>query len=182
MEVVVEKYHAAELLMMLNDLERVQFISLKNYRNQEGELSDYVLIAGFDYERARQKDIVRLMSVSYEGLKEVARREMLAALDDNSNAETRSAASQAQIDAYRHIGKNSKIHIASMSVKIWAFCRAKKVLEPVTYKPVKSRELTILKNRIKKELRMSTPNYRCFTLKEIVGAKISGQHLEIVHS
>src|SRR5688572_26436947 len=61
-----------------------RFVSIKNYHNQHGEISNYLINLGMKYADQRDKDINKLMMVSFEGVKEVVRREMLAAKMDNT--------------------------------------------------------------------------------------------------
>lgn len=168
-----------EYLFKLNALGSVKFMSIRNYTNKQGEISNYTLIAAFEYAKAVQKDIKRLQAVSYEGLKEIARRELLESFLKNQNDDTRSAQSQAQIDAYVKLGANSRVHIDTKTILVWAFVRKKVVLVKGEYKSVNHQAKTIQKDLIKKELRLSTDRFRQFKLEKITSSAMQGETLEI---
>jgi hypothetical protein len=172
--------HPVNLLFALNDLNAPRFISIRNYRNANGEKSNYLLIAAVSYQRAVQKDIERLNRVRYTGHKEVARRELLEVLIRNQSDATRTVASEAQIAAYAKLGGNSRVHVDSRSILVWAFLRSKTVIEKGTYKPSNPGMMVKLKNEIKKELRLSSCNFRQFKLQGITECRLNGQTLEIV--
>lgn len=168
-----------EYLFKLNALGSVKFMSIRNYTNKQGETSNYTLIAAFDYGKAVQKDIKRLQAVSYEGLKEIARRELLDSLQKNQNDDTRSVQSQAQIDAYMKLGANSRVHVDTKTIFVWAFLRKKVVLVKGEYKSVNHLAKTVFKDQIKKELKLSTNNFRQFKLDKITSSAMEGETLEI---
>jgi len=168
-----------EYLFKLNRLDAVKFMSIRNYTNANGETSNYTLIAAFQYQKAVEKDIVRLQRVKYEGVKELARLEMLNALIKNQSDETRSVQSQAQLDAYVALGQNSRIHLSTKTIMVYAFLRAKKVLVPGTYKQVNKALKTKFKEQIAKELRLSTRNFRQFKLAQISASALNGERLDI---
>lgn len=174
------KINAIDLLVKLANLDRVKFIALHNYENAAGEVSNYTLIAAYKYAKAVQKDIERLSGVCYTGHKEVARVQMLDVLIRNQDDATRTAASWAQINAYVPIAMHSKLHEATGNIRIWAFLRSKKTLQSVPQKKVNKGMMEQLKDEIRRELRMSTPNFRLFKLETITEAIIEGTTLKIV--
>lgn len=169
-----------QLLFALNEMKSARFISIRNYRNANGEKSNYLLIAAVSYGRAVQKDIERLSGVEYTGKKELARRELLDVLIRNQSDATRTVASEAQIASYAKLGQNSRVHIDSRSIMVWAFLRYKHLIEPGTYKKSNPGEMVRLKNAIKKELRLSTSNFRQFKLSGISKCRLNGQTLEVM--
>lgn len=174
------KKNPIELLFELNGLDRVKFISIRNYKNAAGELSNYTLIAAYGYGKAVQKDIERLSGVCYDGYKEVARQQMLEVLIRNQQESTCTPASQAQRDAYVKLGQNSRVHIDSRTIRVWAFLRQKTILKPVASRPVNKGMMERLKDEIKEELRLSTRNFRQFKLENIREVAMNGQTLKIV--
>jgi len=169
-----------QLLFALNDIQSARFISIRNYRNAQGEKSNYLLIAAVSYGRAVRKDIERLNRVRYTGQKELARLELLNVLIRNQNDATRTVASQAQLDAYAKLGQNSRVHVDSRSIMVWAFLRYKHVIEPGTYKKSNPGVMVRLKNEIKKELRLSTNNFRQFKLSGISKCRLNGTSFEVI--
>ncbi len=174
------KTNPIEYLFRLNALDRVKFMLIRNYQNQNGEVSNYNLIAAFEYGKAVQKDIKRLQTVKYGyPLKEIARQELLTSLVNNQNLETKSNQSKAQQDAYVKLGANSRIHLETKTIFVWAFLRRKTILVTGNYPMSNKQEKTLLKEMIKKELRLSTPNFRQFKLSEIHESRVQNQTLEI---
>jgi hypothetical protein len=169
-----------ELLFKLNEVPAPRFIAIKNYRNAKGEVSNYVVIAGVKYTNAVKKDIERLKAVQYTGYKEDARKQMLESLIRNQKDETRSAASWGQINAYAKLGQNSRVHIDSRQIRIHAFTRQKTIIVPGNYKPTTTGMMEKYKNEIKKELRLSTCNFRQFKLETVSQVTMNGTTLEIV--
>lgn len=169
-----------QLLFALNDLASARFISIRNYRNANGELSNYLLIAAVSYGRAVQKDIARLNRVRFTGHKESARLQMLESLVRNLSDATRSNASQAQIDAYATLGQNSRVHVDSRLIRVWAFLRSKHVIEPGTYKSSNPGMMEKFKREIKKELRLSSCNFRQFKLETVSQCRMNGTTFEVI--
>lgn len=169
-----------ELLFKLNDVPSPKFIAIKNYRNAKGELSNYVLIVGAKYSNAVKKDIERLKAVQYSGFKEDARKQMLESLLRNLKDETRSAASWGQINSYAKLGQNSRVHIDSRLIRVWALVRSKSILVPGNYKVNALGMMDKYKNEIKRELRLSTCNFRQFKLETVREVVMNKETLEIV--
>jgi hypothetical protein len=169
-----------ELLFKLNDLPAPRFIAIHNYRNAKGEISNYLLIAAASYGNAVKKDIERLQRVRYTSFKEDARKQMLESLLRNLKDETRSAASQSQIDSYAKLGQNSRVHVDSRLIRVWGLVRNKSILVPSNYKSGSMGMMDKYKNEIKSELRLSTSNFRQFKLETVTSVTMNGTTLKIV--
>jgi len=156
-----------------------RFVSVKGYQNNEGEVSDYVINTGIEYENIVLRDIEKLKAIQYnDELKEKARMELLSSLEQNLTAETRSNQSEAQRDSYTHITPNIKVHNGTNELYVVGQRVHKKVLVPVERKPTNKRALTLKKDEIKKELGLGTGNYRNFKLGKIAEMRISGNVLK----
>lgn len=160
-----------------------KFVHVRNYKNQQGEVSNYLINLGMSFSEQRQKDVIKLLAVSYEGTKEIARRELLASKDDNTKDETRTVASQAQIDAYETLCNNVRIHKATFELHLSAFLVKKTVIEAIQYKTVNSAEKTLAKKAIEKELDLATAKYRTFKFSNMDQTVISinGDQIEITY-
>jgi hypothetical protein len=165
---------------------KAQFVYIKNYRNQQGEVSNYLINLGMSYDEQRLKDIAKLEAKKFEQdtIKEIARREMLDSKIKNTSDETRTNASKAQIDAYLELCNNVKLHKESFELHMKSFLVKKEIIIPGVYKPVNSSDKTIAKRQIGKELDLSTDNYRQFKFANMDQTVISinGEKIEITYT
>ncbi len=159
-----------------------RFVSVKNYRNQQGEVSNYLIQLGMKYEEQREKDIVKLMAVSFEGVKELVRREMLASKLDNTTNEYRTNGSFGQLDAYEELCENVKIHKGKEELYLKAFLVQKDVLVSVESKRVHGYK-TMAKYIVSKELDLTTDKYRLFRFSNMEKTQvgINGRIIEITY-
>jgi hypothetical protein len=108
---------------------------------------------------------------------------MLDSKIKNTSDETRTKASEAQINAYVELCQNVKIHKDSFELHLKSFLVKKEVIEAVQYKPVDSRPKTLAKKAIEKELNLSTAKYRQFKFSNMDQTVISinGEQIEITY-
>jgi len=149
-----------------------KFVAVNSYKTKEGEISNYVINTNVNFDGLKQADIEHLQSLSYEGIAEEARVALLESLEANRNDETRSNQSQAQLDAYTYITPAIKVHNETKNLYVVGQRVKKTVLVAGTYKEVKSRPLTIEKNKIKKNLK--TEKYRNFLVGNMAEIKMQG--------
>ena len=144
----------------------VSFFAVKGYQNEQGEISNYVINVGSDFEKAKKADIKFLQNLKVATIKdaksdvvllEQARQELLKALIEPSKTR-----SEGQTDAYEHIAPNVKRHLTNGNLYVFGTRVNKNVLVKGTYPVVNSRPLTIAKDEIR-ELLKST-KYRQFKL------------------
>lgn len=175
-QVIIAPSDLAKMLVELAKVKTPKFVSVKNYENNEGEVSDYVINLGVSYESLVKKDIAALAEMKLTGIKEQARIALLMALASNQG-EFRSNQSKGQRDAYIEILPNVRLHKDSGRLFVRGFRISKTVLIEGNYKSVNSADLTIAKNKIRKEL--STPKYRQFAMDKISQVRMNGETLEI---
>ena len=159
----------------------VSFVSIKNYTNQQGETSNYLFNLGINYDKAKQDDIKLLQDLDVTTLKEAkssiidlekAKVELINAfIKPNENR------SNGQQDAYTSIGNGIKVHNESGLLYVWGFQQNKTVLVKGTYKEVKSSDLTIAKNELRKLLK--TGKFKQFSVAVGNTIKANGTTLEI---
>lgn len=158
----------------------VSFVSIRNYTNKQGEVSNNLINVGASYEKAKQKDIELLENLdatqytfkSAPDLIEEARVELIKAFlkpDENR--------SQGQKDAYTNIVPGVKVHNETGVLYIYGYRENKTVLKEGEYKAVKSAPLTIAKNELRKLLR--TGNFVNFGIEAGNTIKCNGECLEI---
>lgn len=132
----------------------VTFISIKNYTNSSGEISNNLINIGASYERAKQADIEFLKNLDItkiEGdpiLLAQARTELI-----NSFIKPNENISNGQINAYVNILPGLKVHIETGEIYIYGYRENKTIVQKGEYKEVKSKPLTIAKNILRKLLK-----------------------------
>lgn len=162
----------------LKENKGARFVSIKNYSNNNGDKSNYLIICNFSYENAKEKDIKKLNKIKYPNiLMEEARVELLNSLINNSSKDTTSNQSKAQKEVYRNISECVKIHIESGKLFIFGKVVRKDVIEKAEYKEVKSSDLTIAKNKIRKKLHHT--KYRQFSVDKIKSCRLNGKEFII---
>lgn len=179
----------SKALQVINKLETaiansptgVSFLSIKGYTAKgTGEVSDVLINLGVKYDRAIQKDIKKLetfdilrFTKSSKINLEIARTKLI-----NSFVKPNEVRSQAQKDAYTHIGNTGlKVHNETGELFIYGFLRRKTVLVKGEYKTVKSNDITLAQNELKSYL--LTSKFRQYTVSNIEAIKANGSILEL---
>jgi len=137
------------------------FFSVKNYKNQNGEISNYLLNVKVNIDTLKKKDVEKLNSfVPENDLQAKAKEELLNSLTNPSDA-TKNR-SEGQKNAYVYVSDGIKLHTETMKLFFVGQRVKKTIVVNGVYPAVNSRPLTIEKNKIKKTL--SSPNYRQFQI------------------
>lgn len=160
-------------------LTNVTFCSVKNYVNDEGEKSDYLINIGVNYQTAKQKDIKFLTELDVTTMEwncpmvdiMKAQTELL-----NSLIKPNEAKSQAQKEAYIHINEAIKIHVDTFELFIFGMKERKTIKEAVDYGADTRKPLTKAKDELRKL--MKSAKYRQFKFKlNGMSVKTNGEEL-----
>ena len=149
----------------------VTMVSIREYQNSNGEISNNIVNIGASLENAKAKDIqfLKSKSVSTE-IEEIARLELIKSFESpNPNR------SKGQIDAYTIITKGIKVHNVTGEIYVFGLRMKKEIVQPGTYPIVNSKELTIAKNALRKELKSS--KFTQFKISEISEIRIAGEEI-----
>lgn len=187
-----------KLLVTAKTIKGTSFVGIRDYENKQGEISNYTVNAGISYENVlihdfnnlknKQTEIVAVLKKSYPiAVVEQAYSEVYNSLekrlsDEQTKAKLRSegdetiARSDAQINAYISLAKGVKLHKDTMQLHVFGLVVKKTVLKPIEYKQTKSRELTIVKNKIEKLCEFKQSKYRTFIFNK---ADVKMQGVEI---
>ena len=173
-----------ELVANAKTIKGTSFVGIANYENSKGEVSNQTIVAGITYEKCLVNDFkslqekqnevfeklqkefsLEIITKAYTNLltsleKRLSSDEVKQALREQNDATIKK--SDAQIDAYIHIEKGIKLHKESQKLHIFGLVVRKKVVKAIEYKEVKSRELTIAQNKIKKLCEFKQDKYRNF--------------------
>ena len=158
----------------------VSFVSIRNYTNKFGEVSNNLINVCASYEKAKAKDIEFLenLNVSEHQFKsdltliEQARKELIASFlkpDENR--------SEGQKNAYTQIVKGVKVHNETGVLYIYGSKESKKVITEGNYPTRNSKAITIAKNELRKLL--STGKFTQFALEIGNEVRANGETLEL---
>jgi len=139
-----------------NSLTGVTFFSIKNYTNSSNEVSNNLVNVGINYEKSKQQDIEFLRNLDVTKLDaksnkitlEKARVELILSFEKPNEA-----ISEGQKNAYTTIFSGVKVHNETGKLYIYGYRVSKTVLIEGEYKTVKSSEMTIAKNELRKLLK-----------------------------
>jgi hypothetical protein len=173
-----------QLILAAKTIKGTSFIGIRNYANKQGEVSNQTIIAGITYENCLindfkvlqenkdkvfgilQKDYsTELVETAYNNVyvsleKRLSSDEVKQALREQNDKTI--GLSDAQKDAYIHLTKGVKLHIETMQLHVFGLVVKKTVIKSIEYKETKSRELTIIQNKIKKVCEFKQDKYRNF--------------------
>ena len=150
-----------------------------------GEVARYTLQLGFSYRNCLEKSrlALEIESPALAGIEAQAAAELLASIDA-SLAGTQEGYTKAEtyVDALDANGKavpGVKRNVHDGTLQIFGLLHAKVQIAPPTIerKEVKSRPLTIAKNKLRKDLPIG--RFREFALENLSTARINGETLEL---
>lgn len=162
----------------------VSFVSVKNYTNSKGEVSNNLINIGIKYESAKKKDIAFLNELNIEkavkefGLKseisllEQARKDLMV-----SFIKPEVNRSNGQKDAYTVIFEGVKVHNTTGVLYLYGYREQKTVIQKGEYKEVNSKPLTIAKDELRKLLK--TGKFVNFALEIGNTLRLNGETLEL---
>ena len=147
-------------------LTNVTFCSVKGYVNDKGELADYLINIGVNYQTAKQKDIKFLSNLDVTAMEWnssmvdilVAKTELLESLISPNKAR-----SEGQKEAYIHINEALKLHADTLELYVFGSKVKKNVVEAVDYGEDKRSAKTKAKDEIRQM--MKSTKYRQFKFK-----------------
>ena len=158
----------------------VSFLSIKNYCNKYGEISNQLINIGISYKSQVEKDVEFLRNL------DVTEHKWKSAMVDIIKARTTliesflkpsEARSNGQKDAYTIISDGIKIHNETGVLYIYGYRVKKEVLQEGSYPVVNSRKDTIAKNELRNLLK--TNNFVNFAIEIGNEIKANGETLEL---
>jgi hypothetical protein len=177
-------YKNVKLVVTAKTIKGTSFVGVREYSNAQGEVSNYTINAGISYFNVLTNDYRMLMAKSIDvfavlkknypiAVIDKAYSELLTSLekrlsDEKIKEQLRAegdktiAQSDAQINAYINLAKGVKLHKDTMQLHVFGLVVRKTILQATEYKETKSRELTIVKNKIKKLSEFKQDKYRTF--------------------
>jgi len=162
-----------------------RFASFTYQSKSTGEIARYTIQLGFSYRNCLEKSklALEIESASLNGLDKQAADELLNSFVASLNGTQENYTKQ---DIYADVTDSSgktvqgiKRNINDGSLQIFGLLHSKVQITPPTIedKPVKSRPLTIAKNKLRKELPVG--KFREFALENLNVVKLNGETLEL---
>lgn len=186
------------LLAVAKTIKGTTFVGVRNYENKQGEISNQTIVAGITYENCllndfkvlqeKQNEIFETLQKNYPTeLIETAFKNVYNSLEKRLSSEEVKEAlrlendktialSDAQKNAYLHLAKGVKLNKETLQIHIFGLVVKKTILQSIEYKETKSRELTIVQNKIKKLCQFKQDKYRNFIFDK---AELKLQGIEI---
>jgi hypothetical protein len=159
-----------------------KFLSFLYQTKGTGEVAKYQINFGIDYREACKNDREALIAYTPQNEVEAeAKEQMLKSL--NETIDKGVSSSYTQKDTFVHIGKGLKQHKETGELYIHGFLHNKEQVEPpINPKKVpNSSQLTLTKNKMKKDLSFKRERFAHFILNpsNIGGIKVCGEVVEL---
>lgn len=176
----------AQIAQAIKGITGCQFASLTYLSKTDGSLARYTVNLGFSYHKAVEKSVTELeilmaemtdkTTLAYEAAVAVMEslKKTLAA-----HAEGKQNDDYTKKDQYIPIGNGLNLNTTDNTIQLFGLLQSKVVLVEGERKEVKSKPLTIEKNKIRKQLTVS--KFREFALdtENVAGVKVNGDTIEM---
>lgn len=177
----------AQIAQAIKGIKGCQFASLTYLSKTDGSLARYTVNLGFSYHKAVEKSVTELeiimaemtdkATLAYEAAVAVMEslKKTLAA-----HAEGKQNDDYTKKDQYIPIGNGLNLNTTDNTIQLFGLLQSKVVLVEGERKEVKSKPLTIEKNKIRRQLTVS--KFREFALdaENVAGVKVNGGTIEMV--
>lgn len=178
-----------------NSLKSASFIQVKNYENSHNEVANINLLVNADTEKAKEKDLATLKSLTESDLEDIANSknlsldvlktalsELIASAEKNLSKDLneRTNQSKGQVDAYINLNKAVKMHKETTDIFVTGFVNHKEVIQKGEYPVRNKREKTKAKDAIKKHCDLRMEKFRTYKVGKIDGINMTGTTLQIV--
>ena len=191
MEIIFENADQLQLAIEIGQIETPEFVTIRNYTNASNEIAHHNINLGVSYRGLQERELERLQAIDLETLtfdqdidddtKLQAYIEILESLTRNmdDNLEVHTEQSKGQINAFKQIAPNLKLHEETNRLHVNGMAIKKTVVQDGEYAPntrVK-RPKTRAKETINAENKMN--KYRRFKLDNITCFRVKGKELNI---
>jgi hypothetical protein len=176
--------NVGKLLAVISQIKTPSFVSVLNYKNDQGEVSNYTINLGASYGNAKEADTewlknqTNIVDVDFGDYKAFAKEAWAEMLEARTNPKQATVnRSEGQTEAYITVCPNIRVHKETGRIFIYGFVVSKTVLVKGTYKSVNSSGKTLAKKKIGKHLK--TENFRQVAFDKLETVKAKGQEIEI---
>lgn len=154
-----------------------KFISFAYKSKGHEETSIFTLLLGVNLKNAYKRDLKLISHIkTMSAVEEMARKEIVESLKDSLRLGNNPRFTQK--DLYYSITRGVRLNTETGQLHLWGFIVRKQVIEAGIFRPIKSSEKTIAKNKIRKH--MKSARFRDFVLspENIAGMRINGGVIE----
>jgi hypothetical protein len=159
-----------------------RFVSLTYRSKESGELARHTLSVGVSYHNLVEKSITELKALipTYSGDMLTAANEIMASLRKTLAAHVIGQQNEdyTKKGLYASVGNGVNINLNDNTIQLFGLSVNKVVIEPGTYKVVKSRPMTILKKEVSKNLSVSKFREFALDVNVILSGKSNGEIFE----
>lgn len=177
----------AQIAKQVTALKHVQFASLTYLSKKANELARYTVNLGFSYHNAVVKSVTELEiliaenTATWTELQKQAAEEVMASLKKTLEAHANGEQNEdyTKKGQYIHIGNGLNLNTTDNTLQLFGLVNSKVVITEGEHKEVKSRPLTVEKNKIRRQLTVS--KFREFALdnSQVGGVKVNGESIEL---
>ena len=164
------------LIIKSKNIKGTTFVGVRNYKSSNGEIANHTFVVGADYGKAKECDL------------EKARNFDLSAVESDFSLDILEQAKSKIVDSlskpftqednvespYIKLATGIELHRETGEMYVVGFSMNKTVLTPGEYKKVNSRELTLAKKFLTKQMNLKTSKYRRLKVGYQEDIKISG--------
>ena len=155
-----------DLMQKFASLNGAKFVGINGYTNKSGEVSNQIINCNVSITNAKKADLETLKNFPASKLNAIAKEvgatkeEALEAIEamiesaEKNLSNHKTNQSEAQANAYTHLGKGLKFHNETGDLYITGFANNKTILVEGEYKKVNSSPKTLVKKAITKGLKM----------------------------
>ena len=165
------------MLNTITNLPGARFASLTYTAKGTGEKAIHSLVLGVNVERAYRRDLKILRAKGRElrrgTVDRVACAELLRSLRESLRKGLGNNSAYTCQGVYESLSRGIKRHIETGEIHVTGFTVGKRVIEPGTYKDVKSSPKTLAKNRLRCALKSG--KFRQFAFPNLEGARLEGK-------
>jgi hypothetical protein len=161
------------VLAELSKIRSCNFVSLLYRTKGTGELSKYQILLNVSLTKAYRRDEKIISSIKPSSfLEEQAQSEILESLRESLKVGIGNNSQYTCKGIFQHLFNGCQYHPELETLYIYGFLSSKSIIEPGNYKVVNSKPLTVIKNEMRKKMKIS--RFRKFELNNI--KKISFNH------
>lgn len=184
------KRKGKNLIDKFASLKGAKFIGIQGYRNEYGEIANHILNVNVDIRKAKEKDLETLKSFSHELLQHYcalhnvrieigmqALKELIHSAERNLTSDNRTTKSIAKTNTYFSLGKGLRLRKDTLEVYVSGFANSKEVIVEGKYPSRNKQEKTIIKDEIRKYLKMS--KFKNFNLGKVDTISVTGDTIII---
>lgn len=178
-EKVIKESSTADTIRALANVKGCRFISLVYKSKGTGELARHTIALGVNLRRAYSRDVKIVQAMRPETvLAKQARQEVLESMITSLKVGLGNNPNYNNQGLYVNLFDGVKVNRKTGQVLCYGFTIKKEVLQAGEHKEVKSKPLTIEKNKIRKHLKHT--RHRDFLLDHVNRVSVNGNVLEIV--